>query len=130
MNNGIEPENRECTFEGECKGTCPACDADAARIQNELDKKRGLGMKIAVAGLSAALVAGGFSGCRAVEPLEGDVPYSGEYIDELDGDIADDGCPVTDTDATDTDATDTDGGETEYELAGDVLFMPDEETGD
>lgn len=33
---GISINTKECTYGGNCKGTCPACDAEAAKISAEL----------------------------------------------------------------------------------------------
>ena len=38
--NGIPYEPRECTFEGDCIGTCPFCEKEAAEILSKL-KERG-----------------------------------------------------------------------------------------
>lgn len=39
--NGIEFESEECTFEGECSGTCPKCEEELMSIENEINKKEG-----------------------------------------------------------------------------------------
>lgn len=36
---GIEYTPSECNHEGECRGTCPKCDAELEKIQAELEKK-------------------------------------------------------------------------------------------
>lgn len=36
---GIEYTPSECNHEGECRGTCPKCDAELEKIQVELEKK-------------------------------------------------------------------------------------------
>ena len=59
--NDIMYEPRECTHEGDCQGTCPACEADVRYIENELDLRRKLGKAVAVVGVSAGLA--GLSGC-------------------------------------------------------------------
>ena len=37
--NGIPYEPRECTFEGDCIGTCPYCEKEAAEILSKLKEK-------------------------------------------------------------------------------------------
>ena len=37
--NGIPYEPRECTYEGECTGTCPFCEKEAAELMAALKKK-------------------------------------------------------------------------------------------
>lgn len=44
--NGIEYEPAECTYEGDCPGTCPRCDAELADLQRQLDEKEARGEKI------------------------------------------------------------------------------------
>lgn len=36
----------KCTFEGECLGTCPKCEAELEYLENELIKKHESGEKI------------------------------------------------------------------------------------
>ena len=37
--NNIPLEQEECTFEGECNGTCPHCDAEIKYLEEELIKR-------------------------------------------------------------------------------------------
>jgi TonB family protein len=55
--NGIEYEPRECHHQGDCRGTCPACEAEVRYIQQQLDIRRQLGKAVAVVGISAGLAA-------------------------------------------------------------------------
>lgn len=92
VENGIEPENRECTYNGECSGTCPACEADAQRIEKEIGKKKHLGLKAVVAGIAAAATAVSFTSCKNNQVV-GDVPNSvpeteDESVYALEGDVA------------------------------------------
>ena len=50
--NGIVYLAAECTFEGECKGTCPKCDAEIRYLDDQLQQKAALGEKVTLAGLS------------------------------------------------------------------------------
>jgi TonB family protein len=59
--NEIKYEPRECHYEGECRGTCPACEAEVRYIERELDIRRQLGKAVAIVGISAGLSA--LSGC-------------------------------------------------------------------
>jgi TonB family protein len=59
--NEIKYEPRECHHQGECRGTCPACEAEVRYIERELDLRRQLGKAVAVVGISAGLAA--LSGC-------------------------------------------------------------------
>ncbi len=60
--NGIDYVPRECTFEGECHGTCPACEAEVRYIERELRLRRMMGKAVTAAGIAlgaAALLACG-----------------------------------------------------------------------
>ena len=60
--NGISYQPKECHYEGDCAGTCPACEAEIRYLEAQLRerKRKGWGMK--VAGLAAGL-------CVATVPL-------------------------------------------------------------
>jgi len=45
----------ECHYKGECRGTCPRCEAELEYLEKELLKRRSMGKKIVLAGLSAGL---------------------------------------------------------------------------
>lgn len=59
--NKIKYEPRECHHQGECRGTCPACEAEVRYIERELGLRRQLGKAVAIVGISAGLSA--LSGC-------------------------------------------------------------------
>lgn len=59
--NGIKYEPAECGFDGECRGTCPACEAELRYIERELSLRRMAGRAVAVAGI--ALGAAALSAC-------------------------------------------------------------------
>ena len=45
----------ECHYKGECRGTCPRCEAELEYLERELMKRRAMGKKLVLAGLSAGL---------------------------------------------------------------------------
>ena len=55
-NNDIELITSECTYQGDCSGTCPKCEAELRYLEQELDKRQRNGKALAVAGIAAALV--------------------------------------------------------------------------
>jgi len=57
----------ECHFKGECKGTCPKCEAELKYLEDELNKRKLLGKAASIAGISLGL-AGTFSTCNAPQP--------------------------------------------------------------
>lgn len=59
--NGIAYEPGKCMHVGDCRGTCPACEAEARYIERQLSVWRAAGRAVVVAGLAlgAALPAQG-----------------------------------------------------------------------
>ena len=73
--NEIEYEPQECTHEGECAGTCPACEAEVRYLESELIKRKGLGKKVAVAGIAMGMAS--LSSCgigRIIQPPLAGIP--------------------------------------------------------
>ena len=56
----------ECTHKGECRGTCPRCEAEVRYLEEEMAKRRSLGKQIALAGVSVGVTIA-LTGCSAVE---------------------------------------------------------------
>jgi TonB family protein len=55
--NDIQLVIEECTYQGDCKGTCPKCEAEVRYLERELEKRQRLGKVAMVAGLSVGLMA-------------------------------------------------------------------------
>ena len=53
--NDIPYVTRECTYQGDCLGTCPKCEAELRYLEQELEKRRSLGKTVAVAAVAASL---------------------------------------------------------------------------
>ena len=64
--NGIALAVEECTHKGECRGTCPRCEAEVLYLERELDARRRLHRKVALAGIAAGVTAA-LSGCSAID---------------------------------------------------------------
>lgn len=47
----------ECTYQGECKGTCPKCEAELRYLERELAIRQGLGKAAVIAGISVGVCA-------------------------------------------------------------------------
>ena len=54
--NDIKLVIEECTFQGDCKGTCPKCEAEVRYLERELEKRQRMGKAAVVAGLSVGLL--------------------------------------------------------------------------
>lgn len=78
--NDIEYITSECQHKGDCKGTCPKCEAEVRYLEKELEKRQKLGRTVAVAGIAVAL---------AVSSVGCDYIPEKPIIDELTGDVAD-----------------------------------------
>ena len=157
--NDIPYVTRECTYQGDCTGTCPKCEAELRYLEQELEKRRSLGKSVAVAAVAAGLslslsacVPGGGSGSggnnvpalpslnppvSTREVVEGEFPEETEQTEEpLKGLIA------IDTEPTQTAPSQIAGEvmpqETEpeelegepVELIGDVAYLPDSSSPD
>lgn len=123
--NGIKLEIPECTHEGDCPGTCPRCESEVRYLERALEARRRKGLKVAIVGVSAGLVAVNAASCNPfdnltagnMQVLEGDVPYIAETSDET-GSI----CEET----VSTEELTGELAETEkYVLEGDIAFVPD-----
>jgi len=54
--NDIELVVSECTYQGDCKGTCPKCETEVRYLERELEKRQRMGKAAVVAGLSVGLL--------------------------------------------------------------------------
>ena len=60
--NDIPLEIPECTYEGDCRGTCPRCEAEVRYLEKELGKRKSLGKAVTIAGIAlSSMVAAGCS---------------------------------------------------------------------
>ena len=60
--NGISYQPKECHYEGECAGTCPACEEEIRYLERELKARKGNGFGMKVAGIAAGI-------CATVMPM-------------------------------------------------------------
>ena len=128
--NDIPYVTRECSYQGECSGTCPKCEAELRYLERELEKRKALGKAVAVASLAASLSFA--SGCvpgstgpgaqidadpaTTTPQLDPGDEIPGEYVmGEIEYDpvgIVPADCPTESEEA--------------YELEGDVAYEPEE----
>ena len=54
--NDIELVVSECTYQGDCLGTCPKCESEVRYLERELEKRQRMGKAALVAGLSVGLL--------------------------------------------------------------------------
>lgn len=46
--NNIDMDFEECTYEGECRGTCPKCDSELEFLNGELEKRKAAGENVVI----------------------------------------------------------------------------------
>lgn len=128
----------ECTYQGECRGTCPRCESELRFLERELAIRRNLGKAVAVVGLSAGVCAS-VTACSHTDPLGG----SPVGTEELSGDTAMPYWEETETpdenntaNTPEADTKDTSESETQeevegrLELAGDIAPYEPEDGAD
>ena len=66
--NDIPYITSECTYKGDCLGTCPKCEQELEYLERQLERRRKFGKKVVVSGLalSVATIA---SGCDVFNPI-------------------------------------------------------------
>ena len=62
--NDIPFVTAECKYQGNCKGTCPKCEAELAYLEQELLKRKKAGKAIVVAGIATAAMLFTLKGCK------------------------------------------------------------------
>lgn len=146
-NNDIKYVVEECQHKGECRGTCPRCEAEVRYLERELERRRNLGKKVALAGVSLS-VAASFSACSPATVVNtvydaisdalfdsGNIDYAGDiqYVPDtpdtpaidtnLDGDVAEDDYPMMGEPEAPIEVYDND----DYVLDGGAEYIPEDE---
>jgi len=74
--NDIKLVIQECTYQGDCSGTCPKCESEVRYLERELEKRQRMGKAAMFAGLAVGTLFATTSCDHIIpQPLEGDVPY-------------------------------------------------------
>ena len=146
--NDIPYVTRECSYHGECTGTCPRCESELRYLEQQLERRRSLGKRVSVAALCVGIALAS-AGCAPtvkqptesmqtdltgevgpdesnIEGLGGTTVEPGSDIEELSGEV--DICePTSGTDSVDLTGNELSGAvkepEPDYiELSGDVAY--------
>ena len=88
--NGIKYEPRECHHEGDCSGTCPACESEMRYLEREIARRRSLGKAALVAGVSLGLMTLSVTSCDQIKRPGGD-DLMGEMV------LVEDSCAMDDS---------------------------------
>ncbi len=114
--NDIDYTPNECTHEGECAGTCPACESETRWLERQLRNRQALGKAVTIAGMSVAL--GAMSSCHKIFQPSGMIMRDPENTStSLVSKVK------SDTTRT-TVVTVNDSTEQEFQLMGDVAMPP------
>lgn len=84
--NDIPFVTSECQHKGECKGTCPKCEAELRFLERELEKRGKWKMLIPATGIAALSLA------SCGDPMEGDIAFDPIPVDTT---VTDTTNPVT-----------------------------------
>ena len=83
--NDIEWVTENCTYKGECRGSCPKCEAEVRKLERALEARRRLGKSVVLAGISAGLITSAVS-CASqnniggTETMTDDVKITEEFL--------------------------------------------------
>ena len=92
--NDIEFVTSECTYKGDCQGTCPKCEAEVRYLERELEKRQRLGKAAVIAGMAVGTMLTATSCDQMIpQPLEGDVPYIPDSTEMPNDSIPNDSIP-------------------------------------
>jgi len=85
--NDIPLVTKDCTHQGDCKGTCPKCEAELRYLEQQLEKRQRLGKTVTVAALAATLSLT-LTGCGREELSLERKPKAASQVEELEGLVA------------------------------------------
>jgi hypothetical protein len=88
--NGINYAPQECHHEGDCLGTCPACESEMRYLEREIARRRSNGRAALVAGVSMGLMSFTATSCNQLNKADNDV-LQGEV------ELVEDSCAVVDS---------------------------------
>jgi hypothetical protein len=72
--NDIPLITKDCTYQGECSGTCPKCEGELQYLEQQLARRRAMGKAVTVAALSIGVMVGAAGCSGGGADLRGDVP--------------------------------------------------------
>ena len=92
--NDIKLVVEECTYQGDCKGTCPKCEAEVRYLERELEKRQRMGKAAVFAGMSLGTLFAATSCNHPVpEPLAGEVMHTPDSTEMPNDSISNDSIP-------------------------------------
>ena len=116
--NDIPYVTRECSYHGECTGTCPRCESELRYLEQQLERRRSLGKRVSVAALCVGMALAS-AGCAPTvkQPTE-------SMQTDLTGEVGPDESNIEGLGGTTVEpGSDIEEPEPEYiELSGDVAY--------
>ena len=92
--NDIDLVVSECTYQGDCLGTCPKCEAEVRYLERELEKRQRMGKAAVFAGMSLGTLFAATSCNHPVpEPLAGEVMHTPDSTEMPNDSISNDTIP-------------------------------------
>ena len=92
--NDIKLVIEECTYQGDCLGTCPKCEAEVRYLERELEKRQRMGKAAVFAGMSLGTLFAATSCNHPVpEPLAGEVMHTPDSTEMPNDSISNDSIP-------------------------------------
>ena len=137
--NEIPYKTHECSFKGECSGTCPRCESEVHYLEKQLAKRISLGKKVKI-GMLCAGMALSVTGCTqiasVINPIGNDIsgmiemateaPTPADEVYVTEGEVAWEPTEEEKQEVQGTPAPQIFEPE-EFELMGDVAYFPDGE---
>ena len=74
--NGLQLDIPECTYEGECQGTCPRCESEVRQLEQALSMRKSSLQKVAILGVAAGLALSGMTAASAQTIAPADTAHS------------------------------------------------------
>lgn len=122
--NDIEFAVSECKHQGECRGTCPKCEAELRYLERELAVRQSLGKAVAIAGITVG-VCTTLTACNPIEVVSDIVDEVFDNGTALQGDV--EAVYPEDYQGMEGPAPETDEPDGEEILGGLEEYDPDEE---
>lgn len=81
--NGIKMDIPECTYTGDCRGTCPRCDWEVQYLEKNLFERLRLGKIATISGIALGLSScGGNADTQSIQLTGDSVPYDIENVQQ------------------------------------------------
>lgn len=77
--NGIPLRQEECTYAGECNGTCPHCEAEMRYLENAIAARLNIGKAATIAGLALGLATTAQAQVVDTVPVKPSAPSDSSY---------------------------------------------------